>query len=89
MNDESSRSHLILSIIIESTNLQTQSYARGKVWQDEAANLTPIWSESTSHTFIYNNEKNIECSVALYLWPGHFVHIVELLHAVENSTPVI
>nr|CAB3486087.1 unnamed protein product [Digitaria exilis] len=31
MNDESSRSHLILSIIIESTNLQTQSYARGKV----------------------------------------------------------
>ncbi|ONM12475.1 Kinesin-like calmodulin binding protein [Zea mays] len=31
MNDESSRSHLILSIIIESTNLQTQSYARGKL----------------------------------------------------------
>ncbi|AQK47024.1 Kinesin-like calmodulin-binding protein [Zea mays] len=30
MNDESSRSHLILSVIIESTNLQTQSYARGK-----------------------------------------------------------
>lgn len=31
MNDESSRSHLILSIIIESTNLQSQSYARGKL----------------------------------------------------------
>ena len=32
MNEESSRSHLILSIVIESTNLQTQSIARGKVW---------------------------------------------------------
>ncbi|XP_072995272.1 kinesin-like protein KIN-14I [Typha latifolia] len=31
MNDESSRSHFILSIIIESTNLQTQSLARGKL----------------------------------------------------------
>lgn len=31
MNEESSRSHLILSIFIESTNLQTQSVARGKV----------------------------------------------------------
>lgn len=31
MNEKSSRSHLILSIIIESTNLQTQSVARGKV----------------------------------------------------------
>lgn len=31
MNEESSRSHLILSIVIESTNLQTQSVARGKV----------------------------------------------------------
>ncbi|KAM7279474.1 hypothetical protein ACFE04_006608 [Oxalis oulophora] len=31
MNEESSRSHLILSIIIESTNLQTQSTARGKI----------------------------------------------------------
>lgn len=31
MNDESSRSHLILSVVIESTNLQTQSLARGKV----------------------------------------------------------
>ncbi|XP_064979395.1 kinesin-like protein KIN-14I isoform X1 [Musa acuminata AAA Group] len=31
MNDESSRSHLIVSIIIESTNLQTQSLARGKL----------------------------------------------------------
>lgn len=31
MNDESSRSHLILSIVIESTNLQSQSAARGKV----------------------------------------------------------
>lgn len=32
MNEESSRSHLILSIVIESTNLQTQSVARGKVF---------------------------------------------------------
>ncbi|KAK9678681.1 hypothetical protein RND81_11G227100 [Saponaria officinalis] len=31
MNAESSRSHLILSIVIESTNLQTQSLARGKL----------------------------------------------------------
>ncbi|XP_022739576.1 kinesin-like protein KIN-14E isoform X2 [Durio zibethinus] len=31
MNEESSRSHLILSIVIESTNLQTQSVARGKL----------------------------------------------------------
>lgn len=31
MNEESSRSHLVLSIVIESTNLQTQSVARGKV----------------------------------------------------------
>lgn len=32
MNEQSSRSHLILSIVIESTNLQTQSVARGKVF---------------------------------------------------------
>lgn len=32
MNEESSRSHLILSIVIESTNLQSQSVARGKVF---------------------------------------------------------
>ncbi|CAL5197355.1 unnamed protein product [Lathyrus oleraceus] len=31
MNAESSRSHLILSIVIESTNLQSQSVARGKL----------------------------------------------------------
>ncbi|KAL9328352.1 hypothetical protein ACSQ67_003355 [Phaseolus vulgaris] len=31
MNDESSRSHLILSVVIESTNLQSQSTARGKL----------------------------------------------------------
>lgn len=31
MNEESSRSHLILSVVIESTNLQTQSVARGKL----------------------------------------------------------
>ncbi|GAB2282924.1 Kinesin-like protein KIN-14E, variant 2 [Dionaea muscipula] len=31
MNEESSRSHLILSIVIESINLQTQSVARGKL----------------------------------------------------------
>ncbi|CAJ2635980.1 unnamed protein product [Trifolium pratense] len=31
MNEESSRSHLILSIVIESTNLQSQSVARGKL----------------------------------------------------------
>ncbi|XP_057492601.1 kinesin-like protein KIN-14E [Actinidia eriantha] len=31
MNEESSRSHLILSIVIESTNLQTQSIAKGKL----------------------------------------------------------
>lgn len=31
MNTESSRSHLILSMIIESTNLQTQVLVKGKV----------------------------------------------------------
>lgn len=31
MNRESSRSHLIMSIVIETTNLQTQSVARGKL----------------------------------------------------------
>ncbi|KAE8637411.1 hypothetical protein CSA_023388 [Cucumis sativus] len=31
MNEESSRSHLILSIVIESTNLQTQSVSKGKL----------------------------------------------------------
>lgn len=31
MNEQSSRSHLILSIVIQSTNLQTQSVARGKL----------------------------------------------------------
>ena len=31
MNRESSRSHLIMSIIVESTNLQTQSVTKGKV----------------------------------------------------------
>ncbi|KAF3776848.1 Kinesin-like protein [Nymphaea thermarum] len=31
MNDESSRSHLIFSIVIESTNLVTQSQAKGKL----------------------------------------------------------
>ncbi|XP_028090996.1 kinesin-like protein KIN-14E isoform X3 [Camellia sinensis] len=31
MNEQSSRSHLILSIVVESTNLQTQSIARGKL----------------------------------------------------------
>lgn len=31
MNEQSSRSHLVLSVIIESTNLQTQSVARGKL----------------------------------------------------------
>lgn len=31
MNEESSRSHLILSVVIESIDLQTQSAARGKV----------------------------------------------------------
>jgi hypothetical protein len=31
MNRESSRSHLIITVCIESTNLQTQSVARGKL----------------------------------------------------------
>ncbi|XP_031096108.1 kinesin-like protein KIN-14E [Ipomoea triloba] len=31
MNEQSSRSHLILSVIIESTNLQTQAVSRGKL----------------------------------------------------------
>ncbi|MED6136311.1 Kinesin-like protein KIN-14E [Stylosanthes scabra] len=31
MNEESSRSHLILSVVIESTNLQSQAVARGKL----------------------------------------------------------
>lgn len=31
MNSESSRSHLVMSVYIESTNLQTQAVARGKI----------------------------------------------------------
>jgi len=31
MNRESSRSHLIISLVVEATNLQTQSQARGKL----------------------------------------------------------
>ena len=31
MNRESSRSHLIMSIVIEATNLQTQNVTRGKL----------------------------------------------------------
>lgn len=31
MNKESSRSHLIMSILIEGTNLSTQSVVRGKL----------------------------------------------------------
>jgi hypothetical protein len=31
MNRESSRSHLIMSIVIESTNLQTQNMTKGKL----------------------------------------------------------
>ena len=31
MNKESSRSHLIMSVVIESTNLQTQHVTRGKL----------------------------------------------------------
>ena len=31
MNRESSRSHLIITVCIESTNLQTQNVARGKL----------------------------------------------------------
>ena len=31
MNRESSRSHLIMSIVIESTNLQTQNVTKGKL----------------------------------------------------------
>jgi Kinesin motor domain len=31
MNRESSRSHLIMSIIVTSTNLQTQNVTRGKL----------------------------------------------------------
>jgi hypothetical protein len=31
MNRESSRSHLIISLVVEATNLQTQSVARGKL----------------------------------------------------------
>ncbi|XP_042017387.1 kinesin-like protein KIN-14E isoform X2 [Salvia splendens] len=39
MNEQSSRSHLILSIIIESTNLQSQSVSRGKDFKSCAAKL--------------------------------------------------
>jgi Kinesin motor domain len=31
MNRESSRSHLIMSIVVESTNLQTQNVTKGKL----------------------------------------------------------
>jgi len=41
MNEQSSRSHLIVSVIIESTNLQTQAIARGKVGVSHPSALLP------------------------------------------------
>lgn len=49
MNEESSRSHLILSVIIESTNLQTQSVARGKV----ISSLPMLKSHAAKHFFLF------------------------------------
>ena len=46
MNEESSRSHLILSVVIESIDLQTQSASRGKV-----TNFTMIIDSKTSFFF--------------------------------------
>lgn len=46
MNEESSRSHLILSVVIESIDLQTQSVARGKVTL-----FTILFSLLTCNTF--------------------------------------
>lgn len=43
MNEESSRSHLILSVVIESTNLQTQSIARGKVSVDMNIHIVQLF----------------------------------------------
>lgn len=65
MNDESSRSHLILSIVIESTNLQTQSVARGKVFHYQLEFYLRIYDEI--------------CFYALWLW-GIFmvVHLLSL-----------
>jgi len=86
MNDESSRSHLILSIIIESTNLQTQSYARGKVRQDEARNLTPIWLSLMTMfwTIIINIKRS--CLPLLVSWPPPAHHWT--FPSVENNTHV-
>jgi hypothetical protein len=56
--------------------------------QNEAANITPIWLSLLAilSTIIMN--KNIERSVSLYLWPGHFMDMVEVLHAVDNTSVI-
>ena len=50
MNSESSRSHLILSVIIESTNLQSQVLLRGKVkflqFQQRCFSFLMFWTTS-------------------------------------------
>ena len=49
MNRESSRSHLIMSIVIEATNLQTQSVTRGKLSFVDLAG-SERWVSSPPHT---------------------------------------
>ncbi|XP_077227875.1 uncharacterized protein LOC143860906 isoform X2 [Tasmannia lanceolata] len=48
MNEKSSGSHLILSIVIETTNLQTQSLSRGKlmILVDDAGGILPAINHS-------------------------------------------
>ena len=52
MNRESSRSHLIMSVIIEATNLQTQNVTKGKLsFVDLAGSERCVipWQSSMSH----------------------------------------
>lgn len=47
-------------------------------------------AESSGNTFICDNEikRSSVLTVSVYLWPGHCLHIIELLPPVENTTPV-
>jgi hypothetical protein len=64
MNTESSRSHLILSIIIESTNLQTQVLVKGKV------RFSAKWNKLNFCITV------LESSIALPGFKGTPIHLI-------------
>jgi len=83
MNRESSRSHLIMSIVIESTNLQTQNVTKGKLsFVDLAGSeryghdccVTSLWGPSCccrAHMPVQLHECKIMQQEGLRLRPSH------------------